>query len=201
MKWIMVGPLFCLVAAGVLLAKPPHWSAEEIKRIQHSASYAFKPAEYRGIRMGASRREDVLRVFGEPKTEALGEEQSLYMSYKDIGIVKGRVDVIVDPKSKVVLGLQIYPEKSTLEEVLQLLGPGGVETRWSWATCDEKGLEEFIPVFIDPSGELIGIEYRHLGIYIRPLENGKVDYISYSSSPAGLDADPCPKAKPQRRKQ
>jgi hypothetical protein len=126
----------------------------------------------------------------------------LYLSYKDIGIVQGRVDVIVDPKSEVVLGLQIYPEKSTLKEVLQVIGPGSVETRWSWAVCDDEGLEEFIPVFIDPGGELIGIEYRHLGIYIRPLDNGKVDYISYSSSPAGLDADPCPKTKPQpqRRK-
>ncbi|MFZ5925803.1 MAG: hypothetical protein ACOYX1_00005, partial [Acidobacteriota bacterium] len=68
------------------------------------------------------------------------------------------------------------------------------------AGCEEHEFLGFGPVYIDPAGDLVGIEYRHLGIYIRPLEDGKVDYISYSSGPAGLDSDPCPKEKPRRRK-
>lgn len=200
MRLSLVAWLLFSVASCTLAAKPPNWTREEIRRIQRSASYGFKPAEYRGLRMGVSRKEDVLRVFGKPVAEGRGEDGFLYLQYKGIGVVKGRVDVVVDPKTEIVHDIDLYPENTAVKEVLQLLGPGAVETRWSWATCEEHEFLGFGPVYIDPAGDLIGIEYRHLGIYIRSLEDGKVDYISYSSGPAGLDSDPCPNAKPRRRK-
>lgn len=200
MRLSLVAWLLFSVASCTLAAKPPNWTREEIRRIQRSASYGFKPAEYRGLRMGVSRKEDVLRVFGKPVAEGKGEDGFLYLQYKDIGVVKGRVDVVVDPKSGIVHGIDVHPENTTLEAILQELGPGAVETRWSWATCDEHEFLGFGPAYIDPAGEHVGIEYRHRGIYIRPFENGRVQYLSYSSGPAGLDSDPCPKAKPRRRK-
>lgn len=201
MRRILVTWWMFAVAASILSARPPNWSREEIKRIQRSASYGFKPAEYRGLRMGVSRKEDVLRVFGRPVAEGKGEDGFHYLTYRDIGIVKGPVDVVVEPKSDIVHFIAVYPENTTVQAIIQELGPGAVETRWSWATCEEDMFVGFGPAYLDTAGDHVGTEYRHLGIYIVPLEDGKVRSIRYSSSPAGLDADPCPKARPQRRKE
>lgn len=199
MRRISVAWFMFAVAASILSAKPPHWTREEISRIQRSASYGFKPAEYKGLWMGVSSKEDVLRVFGRPVAEGKGEDGFLYLTYRDIGIVKGPVDVVVEPRSDIVHFIVVHPDNTTVEAIMQKLGPGAVETKWSWATCEEDEFVGFGPAYIDPAGEHIGIEYRHLGIYIVPLEDGKVHSIRYSSSPAGLDADPCPKAEPRRR--
>lgn len=146
--------------------------------------------------MGVSKKEDVIRVLGKPLAEGMGEDDVLYLSYGDIGIVKGRAQVVIDPSTGVVVEISQIPERLTLTEALQMLGPGAVQTRWSWATCEEEDFLGFGPLFIDPKGALIRVEYRHLGIDIRLKESGFVDSITYSNVPLGLDADPCKKKAP-----
>lgn len=157
---------------------------------QHSASFGFRPAVFQGIRMGVSRKAEVLARFGKPRSETLGEDGSLYLEYRDIGIVPGMAQFTVNPRTSIVTGLDIGPTTATLKEVIGILGPGSVVTRWSEAPCTEL-------VYIDPDGTMPETEYRHLGIAIR-VRGRFVDDISYLSKPLGLDANPCqgPKKRP-----
>jgi len=161
---------------------------------RHSASLGFRPAVYQGIRMGTSRKEEVLARFGKPQGEGPGEDGSLYLIYRDIGIVRGRAQFVVNPRTNVVIGLDVGPTTATLPELERILGTNHVPTRWSWAMCTEKaGMTQ---VYIDPQGPLSEIEYRHLGISIQ-MRGDLVDSIYYSSKPIGLDANPC--TKPAKR--
>ncbi len=51
----------------------------------------FRPATYKGLRFGSSRRADVDRLFGPPATAAMGEDGNLYLYYRDVGVVPGKI--------------------------------------------------------------------------------------------------------------
>lgn len=142
--------------------------------------------------MGVSRKAAVIARFGTPQDEGLGEDGSLYLLYRDIGIVKGTVQFALNPRTLVVNGMEVGPTQATFSELERILGKNHVATRWSLATCTE--LAGMARVFIDPKGPLSTVEYRELGISIK-LRGDHVDSLIYSSKPNGLDSDPCAKRK------
>jgi len=164
---------------------------------QRWAAAGFRPAEYHGIVMGKSKKRDVVARFGKPEWEGRGEAGTLCLSYRDIGGWKGIANFDLNPRTLVVVGLDIAPKDLTMQQAKQVLGEGAVETHWSPAACFELGGGIGGPLYLDPEGSTSFIEYRHMGVSI---EGGnRVHGISYSSKPIGLDRDPCGKTKVQKR--
>lgn len=156
-----------------------------------SASAGFRPAVVSGIKLGKSKRRDVLKRFGNPEWQGIGEDGSRWMKYTDIGIVKGMAQFVVDPKTDIVGLFVLSPTDTLIEDLLKILGPKYIKTRWTLTTCGEPTEMGF--AYRDPQGEAELIEYRELGISIRVSVDGKrVDEIDYSDQPAGLDQNPCP---------
>lgn len=161
---------------------------------QRSASAGFHPAEYRGIKMGKSKRRDVIARFGKPQWEGLSEGGAYCLSYRDVGVVKGVVNIYLHGKVGVVSSLEIGPMDTNLEQVFNIFGKGAIETRWSEAACLALGDGIGGPSYLDPKGEESVIEYRHLGVYIK-ARGRLVEGITYADRPFGLDRNPCDKAR------
>lgn len=164
------------------------WAIEDPHQ---SASAGFRPAVVSGIKLGQSKRREVLRRFGNPEWQGIGEDGSLWMKYTDIGIVKGMAQFVVDPKTDIVGLFVLSPTGTFIEDLLKILGPKYIKTRWTLTTCGKP--TEMGVAYLDPQGEGELIEYRELGISIRVSVSGnKVDEVDYSHQPAGLDKNPCP---------
>ena len=162
--------------------------AERESEFQKSALYGFRPGVYAGIRMGKTKKAEVIARFGKPKWEGLGEDGSLYMLYEDIGPIKGRAQFVVATKTGRVVMLELIPPDWTLAKVKELFGTGVAVTRWSWASCMENS--EGAPVYLDPNGSLEKLEYRGLGMEVQ-VNGEAVIGIYFNERPLGFDRNPC----------
>lgn len=169
-----------------------------VKRMQRSASYGFRPAVYEGIRMGVSKRAEVVARFGKPEDEGLGEDGALYLSYQNIGVYKGRSQFILDPRSKVVWALDVTPIETSFEELEKRYGKNWVRTRWSMPWCSS--YEKPQPSFISPDRGTEKIEFRQLGISVDRVGD-RADEVRYESRPLGVDTDPCPARREENQDQ
>ncbi len=169
-----------------LVAQPKYVSQ---KLAQRWAAAGFRPAVFEGLVMGKAKRGDVIARLGAPVWEGLGEAGALCLSYRDIGGFKGIANFWLNPKTLVVNSLDIATRDFTMEQAVAKFGKGAVLTRWSGARCYELGGGIGGPFYLDPYGEFIKTEYRHLGILIDGAT--RVRSIEYHSRPLGLDRDPC----------
>ena len=178
-------PILCLCQGGGLPAYAQKVSASEAQR---SASRGFRPASFHGIQTGRSVKDEVIQKFGKPNREGLGEDGSLWVSYKDIDGVSGLTEFVVDPKTSVVLAVAIGPTAMRVKELSDRLGKDYVLTRWSISVCDDH--PGYSSAFLDSDGPLTYLEYRHLGVSALVIGD-RVSEISYSPVPFGVDRDPC----------
>lgn len=160
-----------------------------VQRMQCSASYGFRPAVFEGIRMGVSRRAEVVARFGNPEWEGGGSDGLLWLSYQNIAGYIGRSQFILNPRSKVVLALDVTPSHTAFAEVEKKHGKNWVRTRWSMVSCG--GYVGAAPIYIDPEHGSEVIEFRQLGIRVERVGD-EAREVSYNSRPLGMDADPCP---------
>jgi len=153
----------------------------------------WKPAVYQSLRMGRSRRSDVLRVLGPPDfIEAVGGKRpEIWYTYKRRGEFGGDLVVVLGNRNEVVLAVEerLWQRGISVEEVIRRFGEDCVVTRYDFDDCLGDG--ESSPVFESDDGPLEVLEYRDRGIAIFYNFEGKVDSIEYLDGPVGTKSSRC----------
>lgn len=153
-------------------------------------------ATFRGLTIGKSTRVDMSRVLGEPQWSGPpGDQQEddlkpqVWNEYKDGGDIPGKVTVVVDEQSGVILRVDLYPEDLSRKEAARHFGENYVITRYAFDDCLGDG--ESSPVYESPSGPLVNMEYRERGIAVALDDNDRVNHLSYVSEPIGARSSRC----------
>lgn len=156
----------------------------------------WQAGTYRGLTVGKSKRADVLSVFGQPERVDTPPDQEpteptpeVWYVYPSGGGFLGRLTVVLDERTDVVLGIDVSPEELSKEEAVKHFGKDYILTRYNFDTC--LGNEESAPLYESADGPVLEIEYRHRGIAIAVNQDGRVNTISYVSKPIGARESKC----------
>ena len=156
----------------------------------------WQPATWRGLTVGTSTREDVLKLLGKPVREDFAEpdEESdeIWYIYNDVGDFPGQFAARLDKKSGQLVGMSIGMTQDVKQEmVLDLLGKDYELVRYD--ACPDDPDAEAGPFYESPNGNAFYFEYRSLGIAISVDSKGYVYGIEYLQKPPGLSSrDECP---------
>lgn len=156
----------------------------------------WKPATFKGLRIGGDHREDVLKLLGQPSSSrepeaAKGEEPEVWDDYLNVSGYDGHVIVISTKENHLLLKVAWYPEALSLEESKRIFGDQYKITRYDFVVgCSEDN--DSAPIYENPKGNLSYIEYRAQGIAISTDSSGqKVDEVLFVSKPIGLASPRC----------
>jgi len=156
----------------------------------------WRTGTYLGLTIGKSNRTEVVRILGQPKRidrsadEKLEEDHiEIWYVYENCGDFQGSLTVVIDERTDVVLRVDITPDSLTQAEAVKHFGPDFILTRYAFDDC--LGDEESAPIYEDPMGSLLNVEYRHRGIAIAVTESGKVNSISFVNKAVGSPQSKC----------
>jgi hypothetical protein len=164
----------------------------------------WQPAKFRGLIMGTSTYDEMLRVFGPPKDSvpSKGEYKNdplpeAWHYYDEAGDIPGKLVVGVNKNSNRIMRIIIRPQNMSLskEEIIKIYGNDYVVTRYDFDDCLED--EESAPLYESPNGQIKRIEYRERGITISLNYKDIVNEIVYVSEPPGSEKSRCKKTKNQ----
>ena len=177
---------------GKYLSRASWYESELIRRLitEFGAPYCFgdEPwgkAEYRGIVVAESKREDVEKVFGKPQEFAgCDEKQKRYglLTYSGLTGFSGDVSIRVRCKTSTVDAMYLKPAHAwPLEKALGEYGGGYCYRRFfikhTYPRGDYGKLEE------DPRGNVVIVEYPCLGISLHLNDRDQVVTLLYSPLP------------------
>lgn len=154
----------------------------------------FKPATFHGLTIGKVKIADVKRQLGTPLDEYEDQRGTIWMHYKDIGPVPGKVEIPADKKTQLVWYVTVYPDNLSLDAAKELFGGSYRVIRYNFDSCLDNGGEA--PIYESPNGSLEYVIYPALGIAIYP-ELGRARDITYGSKPPGAKQSQC-KGKPPK---
>jgi len=174
-----------LLILGLMLSQTP---------IGRQADRRWRPATFRGITVGKSKRPDMLRALGQPKwsrtTPGEGDEHgTVWNNYERVGEFPGPTNVATDSVTGIITRIDFYPAKLSKEEAIKYFGPKYVLTKYAFDPCP--GDEETEPIYESPSGPLMSVEYRARGIAVSIGYKDMVTKISYVSGPIGSVKSKC----------
>jgi hypothetical protein len=154
----------------------------------------WRPATFRGITVGKSKRVDMLRLLGQPRwsrtTPGEGNEHgTTWNNYERVSEFPGPTNVATDSVTGIVIRIDFYPQKLSKEEAVKYFGPRYVITRYAFDPCP--GDEDEESVYESPSGPLVSVEYRGRGIAILVGYKDMVTKISYIGGPLGSTTSRC----------
>lgn len=163
--------MFLLTAS--LLAAPPSWT----------------PANFHGLTIGRSHREDAVRVLGAPdaaRATQSGEE----LSYKARGDHKGELSIRLDRAGVITEIQEALPVAIPRTQIYRELGKGALTAHFSKAKCAADAL------YRDPRGAIELTLYPARGIALWPDQYG-YDFaaILYLARSPGLPHMPVCAAK------
>lgn len=196
--------IFCVLLSQSLIAmacRPPvsQEQQQEVKRTAGNServSREWRAATYRGLTIGKSTRADMLRIFGEPQSVDAPADQAedkpnpeAWYVYESGGEFPGRMTVVIEERSGVILRIDLHPESLSKEAVIKHFGDNYITTRYDFDQC--LGNEESAPLYETPNGQFVVIEYRERGIAVGINDTGKVDIINYVSKPIGATSSKC----------
>jgi len=188
--WKIVKAMPFILIAALILGQAP--------TIRGSNS-RWRPATYRGLTIGKSKRAEMLRVFGQPKWSRLSRAEAetesrreTWNNYERIGEFPGISMVVVHNRSRIITRIDFYPEKLSKAEAIAHFGPRYIITRYAFDSCGAD--EESEPIYESPAGPLVSLEYRTRGIAISIGYNDLVTKISYVGGPIGSAKSRCNKA-------
>lgn len=189
---IMISIMFVLSSLLMSLAETPIHTGERADTttsltVQGQLNSRWHPAVYKGLIMGTSTQEDMIRVLGEPQSSELFNDgngsSEEWFHYESGGDFPGELVFSVDPKSKVILELILHPTKLSKEQAIKHFGQNYKSTRYEFCKGFED--EESAPVYETPRGQFLTVEYRANGVAVAIGANEEVEYISYLSRPLG----------------
>lgn len=154
----------------------------------------WRPATFRGLIIGKSRRAEMLRRLGQPKwsrspegRERDEDERETFNHYESGGEFAGSLTVVLNKKG-IVSRVDFFPSKLTRDQVIAHFGPGYVITRYATNPCGDEDSES---LYETPNGPLTNLEYRSRGIAIAIGYQDLVTKISYVSRPIGGSKPSC----------
>ena len=165
--------------------------------IRASAS-RWRPAVFRTLTVGKSKRVDMLRALGKPKWSRVtpGAEDDdpeagavTWNNYDKVGEFPGITNVAFDKRTEVISRVDFYPAKLSKQEAITHFGAAFVITRYAVDPCLAD--EDSEPLYESPQGPLVSIEYRSRGIAISVGANDLVTKISYVAGPIGRSKSRC----------
>ena len=158
----------------------------------------WRAAAYRGLTIGKSTRKDMLRIFGTPQWSGPPGDQmkdepkaEIWYEYEDRGEFPGKLTVIVDGRSGVILGIASYPKTMPKQVAIKHFGNDYLLTRYDFDFCLSRNGGESAPLYESPEGSIISIEYRGRGVAIAVHEDDTVAHISYVKEPIGAKSSKC----------
>jgi len=167
----------------------------------HGSSGRWRPAIFRGLTVGKSKRADMLRVLGKPKwsrTTPGAEDDDpdegalTWNNYERIGEFPGITNVAFEKRTEVITRIDFYPEKLSKKDAVSHFGRSYVTTRYALDSCLAD--EDSEPLYESAQGPLVSIEYRPRGIAISVGHNDLVTKISYVAGPIGSSKSKCKNA-------
>lgn len=155
-------------------------------------------ASYQGLVVGKAKRADMLRVLGTPQDSGPPGNQAAnapnpeeWNEYELSGELPGKLTVVVDKRTGLILGIDFYPENLSKEVAIRRFGTDYVITRYDFDSCLSKDAGESAPLYESPTGAVEVVEYRQRGIAIGINYQGKVDQIQYVNKPIGSPSSRC----------
>lgn len=196
---LILGSSFALAAACPNLSTRGHPSAGVQKPgSKRGSPSTWRPATYRGLVVGKSRRGDMLRVLGKPDWSGPPGDQrnddsnpEEWNEYHKGGEFRGKLTVIVHQRTGRILRIDLYPEKLGKEAAIKHFGGHFTVTRYDFDECLSDG--ESAPMYESPNGQFLSIEYRDRGIALAIDQPNEVHYISYVKGPIGARSSKCNK--------
>ena len=171
--------IFVLAASLMLLSQPGTTATAHSQR----TTTTWQPAVFKGLTMGKSKRDELIRALGEPKWSETFEDNELppeeWLHYEGGGDVPGKLVFAVDPKTKTILNLILYPENLKRDAAIKHFGADYKLVRYEFCRGFED--KDSAPVYETPNGQFEHVEYRSTGISVVLQSNDQVHYISYES--------------------
>jgi hypothetical protein len=155
------------------------------------ARKSFRPAEFKGIRMGESTSADVRKTFGRPSDSGMGQDGYVYMGYRAIGPIPEYTEFVIDSDTKIVEFMRIQTETLSMSAAEQIFGRAFAKLRFSVRACSPE--DEFAFATFDPNGDVEMVVYPELGIvlHIKSPGGNEVYEITYNSRWIEPEKNPC----------
>jgi hypothetical protein len=155
-----------------------------------AAQTDFKPAIFHGLTIGKAKVADVKKQLGNPMEQTDDGHGSVYMFYKDIGPVPGKVEISADKRTQLVWYVAVYPDNLSLDAAKELFGRDYRIIRYNFDNCLDIGGEA--PIYEDESGPLEFMVYAARGIVLHlERQPDRVEGIDYRSTPLGPKKSQC----------
>jgi hypothetical protein len=155
----------------------------------------WMPATYKGLVMGKSTRQEVLRVLGKP--EWVGRESDTGVATMEFPVsdpVPGKLAVHF-PHGEIVNDMTLYPvSRLTDKDILALLGSDYLTVRY--ATDDCLGDALTAPLYESPDGYIKHLENRSRGLALAFYAHG-VEAIHFVHEPFGPTSSRCGGKEPE----
>ena len=155
---------------------------------------SWRPANFRGLVVGKSRRSDMLRRLGQPKwsrthqSEKRGdEEKETFNHYEGGGEFAGTFNVVVSNRG-IVSRIDFFPSKLSRDQAIAHFGSNYLTTKYALNPCGDEDSES---IYESANGPLTYLEYRERGIAIAIGYEGLVTKILYVSRPIGESKPDC----------
>lgn len=153
------------------------------------ASKDFTPAVFNGLILGRARVEDFVKKYGKPLSRVADNEGGEYVYYKDIGPVKGKVEIMTSIKSQIVNTVIVYPDKELYEsDIKKLYGERFQVRRYELDNCLSSGGSA--PLFESINGRSEYMIYPSLGLAVSLTSTS---YLEFSVEPPGKKESQCAK--------
>jgi hypothetical protein len=152
----------------------------------------FTPATFQGLVLGKATFSEVTQLLGIPgRTWQDDRRGYLWVYYRDIGPIAGRLEMYMNSKTMVLEDVVIFPEPLlSVADAQKRLGGNFRTIHYDFDNCLDNGGEA--PLYESPDGSLEFLVSATSGIIIyADSDHEHVSYISYMSRPIGAKASRC----------
>jgi hypothetical protein len=152
----------------------------------------WRAAIYRGLKIGTSKRANMLRVLGKPLSSTLSADQDppKPIIWNDYGMLKGELSgqlaVEVDSRNNRIVTISISPEKMSKEEAIKYFGNDYAPMGYEFCPGQSPDVDVGLVYENLKSTGIEYLEYRSRGIAIHLDYQGNVNAIYYLYQPLGL---------------